>query len=63
MNTQTRMTNINMPVRLYRVAESLKKLSKNELEILELFLDKEARQVIKGSVSQAKRGKMRELKS
>ncbi len=63
MSTQTRMTNINMPVRLYRAAESLKKLSKNELETLELFLDKEAGRVIRKSVSQAKRGKMRELKS
>lgn len=62
MITPTRTRTTNLPPALGQAAEILKKLSKNELETLELLLDKEASRVIKRSVSQVKKGKMRELK-
>ncbi|MFY9493125.1 MAG: hypothetical protein WAP55_01450 [Minisyncoccia bacterium] len=62
MITQTRTRTAHLPLALHQAAESLKKLSKNELETLELLLDKETSRVIKRSVSQAKKGQMRELK-
>ncbi|MEK7609420.1 MAG: hypothetical protein AAB476_03000 [Patescibacteria group bacterium] len=62
MITQARTRTADLPLALRQAAESLKKLSKTELETLELLLDKEASRVIKRSVSQVKKGKARELK-
>lgn len=59
MTTPTHIQTVHLT--LGQAAEILKKLSKTELETLELLLDKEASRVIKKSVSQAKRSKVWEL--
>ena len=46
---------------LHQIAEKLRKLSKEELETLELLLNKEAMQTIQQSANQARRGRIKEL--
>ena len=46
---------------LHQIAEKLRKLSKEELETVELLLNGEARRTIQQSVNQAKKGRVKEL--
>lgn len=60
--TKSQLPSISIPITLPQLAEGLKKLSKPELETLEILLDKRAMAVIKKSLSQVKEGKFKELK-
>lgn len=61
IRVQTQSSLVSIPVTLPQIAEGLRRLSKSELETLELLLHKEAMRTIKQSVAQEKRGKVREL--
>lgn len=59
--TKEKSTRIPIAVTLPQIAESLRGLSRRELETLALLVDRKAMQTIEASAKQAKRGKMREL--
>lgn len=61
MTTQTRTRIADLPVALRQAAESLKKLSRSELETLGLLLDDKSLKILKRSVFQARGGRVREL--
>ena len=54
-------TTISIPITLPQMAEGLRTLSAQDLETLEILLDKDAMKIIDQSVAQAKRGKLKEL--
>ena len=61
MPTKTNLPVVFIPITIPQIAEGLRKLSKKELETLELLLDKKAMRTIARSREQAKKGKLREL--
>ena len=63
MDTQTKLRTVSISITLSQIAEGLRKLSRSEIETLELLLDKKAMKVIKKSLDQAQHGKWRELGS
>ncbi len=52
---------VPLSVTLPQIADVLRKLSKSDLETLEMLLDKRAMSALQKSVSEANRGKRREL--
>ena len=54
-------TIFSLPVTLPQIADALRKLSKGDLETLELLLDKRAMRAIGKSVAEADKGKLKEL--
>jgi len=60
-STQSKLPEISIPVSLSQIAEGLRKLSKKDLETLELLLDKKAIRAIRQSAAESKRGKLKEL--
>lgn len=58
----TIQSTVSIPVTIPQIAEGLRRLSKNDLETLELLLDKKAMGAVKRSIFQVKSGKFHELK-
>ena len=55
------LNKVSVPVTLSQIAEGLRRLSKKDIETLEILLNKESMRLIRRSASEAKRGKLREL--
>ncbi|MBI4120564.1 MAG: hypothetical protein HY454_03825 [Parcubacteria group bacterium] len=53
---------VSIPITIPQMAEGLRKLSRKDLETLELLLDKKAMRAIQKSVLDVKQGRVRELK-
>ena len=54
-------SSVSITITLPQIAEGLRKLSRSELETLELLLNKDALRTIQKSVKQATRGQLKEL--
>lgn len=63
MNTamHSKFPKVSIPITLPQFAEGLRKLSKKDLETLELLLDKKAERTIRRSAAESKHGKLKEL--
>ena len=59
--TKSYSPSVSIPVTLPQIVEGLRKLSKKDLETLELLLDKGAMKTVRRSAGEAKRGKLKEL--
>lgn len=52
---------VSLPVTLPQIAEALRKLTKSDLETVELLLDKKTGTAIWKSAEQARRGQIKEI--
>ena len=59
--TQVHVPAVSIPVTLPQIVEGLRKLSKRDLETLELLLDKKAMRAVRRSTIDVKHGKLKEL--
>jgi len=59
--TTKNKTSIAVPVTLPQIAETLRKLSKNDIETISLLLDNKAMRIIGTSANQARQRKLRRL--